>query len=185
VEVAVPLRGAHNLRNAMLALAAADACGVSAERAAAGIAATPAPAMRSAVAPLGSRGATLINDAYNANPGSMRAALELLAELGAGRQRVVVLGTMRELGPDSPALHVDIARRAVAGPFDVIAGIGDFNAALRAVAAGDERVITATDVDDLWPCLAPRLQPNAVVLIKASRGVRLERLLPFLTTWAT
>jgi UDP-N-acetylmuramoyl-tripeptide--D-alanyl-D-alanine ligase len=185
VDVTVPLPGAHNLRNAMLALAAAEACGISVERAAAGIATTPPPAMRSAVSPLGARGATLINDAYNANPASMRAALELLAGLGAGRQRVVVLGTMRELGPTSPALHAEIARLAVGGPFDVIAGIGELGAALRAVAAGDERVVTADDVDALWPGLEPRLKPDAVILIKASRGVRLERLVPHLTTWAT
>jgi UDP-N-acetylmuramoyl-tripeptide--D-alanyl-D-alanine ligase len=185
VDVTVPLPGAHNLRNAMLALAVAEACGVSAERAAAGIATTPVPAMRSAVTPLGVRGATLINDAYNANPASMRAALELLAATGAGRQRVVVLGTMRELGPNAPALHVEVARRALDGPFDIIAGIGDLGAALRAIAAGDERVIVANDVDDLWPCLQPRLEDDAVILIKASRGVRLERLVPHLTAWAT
>jgi UDP-N-acetylmuramoyl-tripeptide--D-alanyl-D-alanine ligase len=185
VDVTVPLRGAHNLRNAMLALAAADACGVPPERAAVGIAATPAPAMRSAVTPLGGRGATLINDAYNANPASMRAALDMLAGMGVGRQRVVVLGTMRELGPNSPALHADTARAALAGPFDVVAGIGDLGAALRAVAPTDERVVTANDVDDLWPCLRPRLQRDAVILIKASRGVRLERLVPYLTDWAT
>jgi UDP-N-acetylmuramoyl-tripeptide--D-alanyl-D-alanine ligase len=150
VDVTVPLRGAHNLRNAMLALAAADACGVSPERAAAGIAATPAPAMRSAVAPLGSRGAT-----------------------------------MRELGPNSPQLHLDVARAALDGPFDIIAGIGDLGAALRAVAAHDDRVITASDIEDLWPCLRPRLKNDAVILIKASRGVRLERLVPYLTDWAT
>lgn len=185
VDVTVPLRGAHNLRNAMLALAAAEACGVSPERAAAGIATTPAPAMRSAVAPLGRSGATLINDAYNANPASMRAAFDMLAAMGAGRQRVVVLGTMRELGANSPQLHLDVARRALAGPFDVIAGIGDLGAALRAVAPDDPRVVAATDVDDLWPCLRPRLEGDAIILIKASRGVRLERLVPYLTDWAT
>ena len=185
VEVTVPLHGAHNLRNAMLALAVADACGLTAERAAAGIATTPAPAMRSAVGKLGDRGATLINDAYNANPASMRAAFELLAALGAGRQRVVVLGTMRELGPNSAALHADVARAAVGKPFDIIAGIGDLGAALRAVAPNDDRVMTAADVDDLWPGLRARLRPDAVILIKASRGVRLERLVPYLNDWAT
>jgi UDP-N-acetylmuramoyl-tripeptide--D-alanyl-D-alanine ligase len=184
-DVTVPLHGAHNLRNAMLALAAADACGLTPVQAAAGIATTPAPAMRSAVTPLGQRGATLINDAYNANPASMRAAFEMLAAIGAGRQRVVVLGTMRELGPNSPQLHAEVARLALAGPFDVVAGIGDLGAALRTIAPDDARVIVADDVDDLWPCLRPRLQPDSVILIKASRGVKLERLVPHLTDWAT
>jgi UDP-N-acetylmuramoyl-tripeptide--D-alanyl-D-alanine ligase len=67
----------------------------------------------------------------------------------------------------------------------VIAGIGDMGAALRAVAPGDARVIIATDVDDLWSGLAPRLTRDAVILIKASRGVKLERLVPHLTAWAT
>jgi UDP-N-acetylmuramoyl-tripeptide--D-alanyl-D-alanine ligase len=180
--VAVPLRGAHNLRNTMLALAVARAAGVSFARAARGIAAMPLPTMRSAWETLGR--ATLINDAYNANPASARAALELLATVGGGRQRVAVLGTMRELGAAADALHAEIAARALSSGADIVAGIGAFGAALEAAAAGDPRVVTAADVDDLWPRLAPRLAPDAVILLKASRGVRLERLIPHLTDWA-
>jgi UDP-N-acetylmuramoyl-tripeptide--D-alanyl-D-alanine ligase len=180
--VTVPLRGAHNLRNAMLALAVARAAGIPAERAAAGIAAMSAPSMRSAWETLGR--ATLINDAYNANPASARAALDLLAAVGGGRQRVAVLGTMRELGPEADALHAEIARRALGTAVDIVAGIGAFATALEAAAPGDPRIITAGDVDDLWPRLAPRLAPDAVILLKASRGVRLERLVPHLTDWA-
>jgi UDP-N-acetylmuramoyl-tripeptide--D-alanyl-D-alanine ligase len=108
--VHVPLCGIHNLRNAMLALAVARACGLSLTAAADGIAATAAPPMRSAWTVLGR--ATLINDAYNANPASVRAALDLLDAVGGDRQRVLVLGTMRELGPASAALHADIAPRS-------------------------------------------------------------------------
>ena len=57
--------------------------------------------------------------------------------------------------------------------------------ALETAAAGDPRVMTASDVDDLWPQLRTRLAPDAIVLLKASRGVRLERLVPPLTDWAT
>jgi len=180
--ITVPLRGAHNLRNAMLALAVARTAGIPAARAAAGIAAMPAPSMRSAWETLGR--ATLINDAYNANPASARAALDLLAAVGVGRQRVAVLGTMRELGSDTDALHDEIARRALGAAVDIVAGIGAFAPALEAAGAGDPRVVTARDVDDLWPRLAPRLAPDAVILLKASRGVRLERLVPHLTDWA-
>jgi UDP-N-acetylmuramoyl-tripeptide--D-alanyl-D-alanine ligase len=142
----------------------------------------PQPAMRSAVAPLGA--ALLLNDAYNSNPGSARAAIELLSAVGAGRQRVAVLGTMRELGPSAPKLHRDVARAALASGADVIAGIGEFQEALKAEGAGDGRVITAGDVEDLWPVLQLRLAPTAAILLKASRGVRLERLVPYLTAWA-
>jgi UDP-N-acetylmuramoyl-tripeptide--D-alanyl-D-alanine ligase len=143
----------------------------------------PQPPMRSAVGPLGA--ALLLNDAYNANPGSMRAALELLAVVGAGRQRVAVLGTMRELGASAAQLHRDVARAALASGADLIAGIGEFAPALGEVGAGDERVVIGSDVDDLWPVLQPRLRADAAILLKASRGVRLERLLPYLTAWAT
>lgn len=183
VTVAVPLRGVHNLRNAMLALAVARACGVDMEAAAAGLAAVPTPPMRSAWVQLGR--ATLINDAYNANPASARAALELLEAVGNGRQRVAVLGTMRELGAGSPQWHAEIARRALKSSIDVIAGVGDFAAALDQAGGADPRIVTASEVDELWPRLRSRLAPDAVVLLKASRGVRLERLVPPLTDWAT
>jgi UDP-N-acetylmuramoyl-tripeptide--D-alanyl-D-alanine ligase len=187
VEVRTPLRGAHNLRNLMLTLAAARALGVRVERAAEGLAAMPVPDMRTAWVRLGA--ATLINDAYNANPPSTRAAIDLLAAaggdgIGPARQRVAVLGTMRELGAHADRLHDEVARRAVAAPLDVIAGVGDVAAALTRVAPGDPRVVTADDPDALWPLLAPRLAPDAVVLLKASRGVRLERLVPHLAAWA-
>ena len=189
VTVRPPLRGVHNLRNAMLALAAARECGVAASDAAHGIAAMPVPTMRSAWEPLGR--ATLINDAYNANPGSTRAALELLERAGRGRQRVAVLGTMRELGEHAVRLHEDIARMALDSSIEVVAGVGDFEQALQAVGGSKRpngsasRVITAPDIAELWPLLAPRLAPDAMILLKGSRGVRLERLLPFLTEWAS
>jgi UDP-N-acetylmuramoyl-tripeptide--D-alanyl-D-alanine ligase len=177
-----PLRGAHNLRNAMLALAAARECGVSTIDAKRGIEEMPVPPMRLSLQALGK--ATLINDAYNANPGSTRAALELLAHAGAGRQRVAILGTMRELGPHSARLHEEIAREALGSSIDLVAGCGEFAGALDSVGAGDERVVSAPDIDELWTRLAPRLQRDALILLKASRGVRLERLVPHLTTWA-
>ncbi len=182
VTVRPPLRGAHNLRNAMLALAAARECGVTVADAARGIEAMPVPAMRLALQTLGK--ATLINDAYNANPGSTRSALELLRDAGGGRQRVAILGTMRELGPHSARLHEEIAREALASSIDVIAGCGEFEGALQKVAAQDPRVVTAPDVDELWAKLAPRMNRDAVILLKASRGMRLERFVPHLTTWA-
>ena len=182
VSVRPPVRGIHNLRNAMLALAVARECGVSYEAAAEGIAKMPQPKMRSAWEQVG--GVTLINDAYNANPGSTRAAIELLKATGSGRQRVIVLGTMRELGAASQQCHADIADLALASGADIVAGIGEFAPALEKRNGGD-RVITAPDVDELWPRLKDRLQRNAIVLLKASRGVQLERIVPHLTNWAT
>ena len=182
VEVRVPLLGEHNLRNTLLALAAARACGVQLADAAAGIARMSPPAMRSNARPLGR--ALLINDAYNSNPPSARAALDLLAAVGKGRPMVAVIGTMRELGAAAPELHREIAGRALAGPFALIAGVGEMGDALRALAPADARVLTAPDPDALWPLLEPRLAPDACILLKASRGVRLERIVPLLEGWA-
>lgn len=182
-RVDIPLPGAHNLRNAVLVMALSDEFGIAPEDAAAGIARMPHPAMRSAVEPLGA--ALLVNDCYNSNPGSARAAIDLLRDVAEGRPRVAVLGTMRELGAASERAHREVAEAALASGAETVAGLGAFAETLRTLAPGDPRVLVADDVDDLWPQLQPRLEPNAAILLKASRGVRLERLLPLLTTWAT
>ena len=184
VKVDVPLRGVHNLRNTMLALAVSRELGVSLELAARGIQNMPLPPMRSNVEQIGRL--TLVNDAYNSNPGSARAALELLQHAGRGRQRVAVLGTMLELGPSGPALHEALAREALTSPIEVVAGLGEFAGALERAAGrdGDDRIVTASDIESLWNRLASRLEPDAVILLKASRGVRLEQLLPKIKAWA-
>lgn len=183
VRFELPLRGAHQAANAMLAIATARACGVPLADAAAGMAAMPVPSMRGVWETLGA--ATLINDAYNANPASMRAAIALLSDVGQGRQRVAILGSMRELGASSDAQHREVAAAALASPADIVAGVGDFATALRALAPGDPRVVVSDDLDALWPLLSPRLDRRAVILLKASRGMRLERLVPHITLWAT
>ena len=186
VEIAVPMRGVHNLRNATLALAVAREVGITVADAARGIQAMSQPPMRSNVERVGQT--LLINDAYNSNPGSARAAIELLTHAGGeaakGRQRVAVLGTMLELGAATPAMHDEIARTALAAPIDIVAGVGEFAEALRRVGGPKERVVVASDADAVWPALASRLQPDAIILLKGSRGVRLERLVPKLTSWA-
>lgn len=183
VHFTLPLRGAHQAANAMLAIAAAGACGVPLTDAAAGMAEMPVPSMRGAWEQIGEL--VLINDAYNANPASMRAALDLLGRVGSGQQRVAILGTMRELGAQSALQHRDVARAALVSGADLVVGVGDFAAALHEVAPSDPRVVATPDFDALWPLLAPRLERNAIVLLKASRGMRLERLVPTLTSWAT
>jgi UDP-N-acetylmuramoyl-tripeptide--D-alanyl-D-alanine ligase len=182
VEVRPPARGVHNLRNAMLALAVARECGVSFENAAFGIASMRVPPMRVNFQQVGR--ATVINDAYNSNPGSARAALELLEHAGQGRQRVAVLGSMLEMGAHAPRLHREVAETALGAPIEVVAGVGDFADALSALNADPERVVTAVDVEELWSRLVSRLRPDAVILLKGSRGVRLERLVTPITEWA-
>jgi UDP-N-acetylmuramoyl-tripeptide--D-alanyl-D-alanine ligase len=185
VVVRVPLRGAHNMRNAMLAVGVARICGIALEDAARGVASLDAsamPGMRSAVERISD--VLLVNDAYNANPGSARAAIDLLKAVAGDRPRVIILGTMRELGAAAHEAHREIARTAVDSGAALVAGIGDFGPALRDVAAGNRAVVVATDVDDLWPLLERRLPTDAAILLKASRGVKLERIVPFIREWA-
>jgi UDP-N-acetylmuramoyl-tripeptide--D-alanyl-D-alanine ligase len=155
---------------------------VSLEAAAAGIAAMSSPPMRVNVESHGA--AMLINDAYNSNPGSARVALELLEHAGAGRQRVAVLGTMLELGEHADRLHDEVARAALAGAVELVVGVGAFADALARVAPGDVRVAAGADPQSAWEAARSRLAPDAVILLKGSRGVRLERLVPLIAEWA-
>ncbi len=182
-ELHIPLRGAHNLRNAMLAVTVARGFGVSLAQMQFGLSRMAQPSMRAAVEPVGT--VLLVNDAYNANPPSMRAALDLLEAVGQGRPLVAILGSMRELGSGADALHDDIARDAIRRPLALIVGIGDFAAAFRRVAPDDARVVTADDTPLAEAILTARAPKTAAILLKGSRGARLERLVAPITAWAT
>lgn len=182
-ELHIPLRGVHNLRNAMLAVTVARGFGVTLEQMQFGLSRMVQPSMRAAVDVVGA--VLLVNDAYNANPPSMRAALDLLEAVGQGRPLVAVLGTMRELGATADALHDDIARDAIRRPLAIIVGIGDFAAAFRRVAPDDPRLVLADDAPQAEPELLRRAPAAAAILLKGSRGARLERLVAPITAWAT
>ncbi len=181
-RVRIPLRGVHNSRNAMLAIAVAREAGVSMEALAAGIAAMASPPMRVNFESHGR--ATIINDAYNSNPGSARVALELLEHAGKDRQRVAVLGTMLEMGEHADRLHDEVARTALDSTLELIVGVGGFADAFKRIASGDSRVVGGADPAAVWDTLRSRLAPDAVILLKGSRGVRLERLVPMIAEWA-
>jgi len=180
VLVELPVPGRHQVENALIALAVADAVGVPPAEAARGIAAAKLPGGRTAVFDID--GVTVIDDTYNANPPSVAAALGLLEALRGARRAVVVLGTMRELGAASAALHAAAAERAAALHPAVIAAVGEFAPAFQALGerlAGTE-LLTGAEPADVAEGLKARLRAGDVVLFKASRGVRLERLFPVL-----
>ena len=125
---------------------------------------------------------TILNDCYNANPQSFRAAVATARSLRRGRRLVFVAGTMRELGAASPALHAEVARELVELEPDLLAAVGDFVPALAPYRDRlGERLVTAADPLALAPLLSERLRGDEVVVLKASRGVALERILPALT----
>lgn len=177
VSLSVP--GRHNLSNALLALGVAEVLGVDPAEAAKGVGRVGPAAMRGEIRTVGSL--TVIVDCYNANPQSVRAALDLLGDLKTDGGSVAVLGSMLELGDLAPALHEAILAEALSRDLDVIVATGDFAAAARQpvhqspVSAG--RLIVASDPLDAYRALVGRLAAGQTVLLKGSRGVRLERLL--------
>ena len=176
---AVPMIGRHAVANAMLALAVADLLGVPAADAARGIATARSNPLRGEVRRIG--GLTVIVDCYNANPQSVRAALEVLEGQGAGARRVAVLGTMLELGTGSERLHREVLASALEREIDLVVATGGFAAAAEALGAADrDSVVTAPDWSAAYPLLRERLSGDEIVLLKASRGVKLEGILPLL-----
>lgn len=176
-EIALRLRGRHNVRNALLALAVADVLDVPEAAAAAGVASVEPWGMRGEIQRVG--GLTLLVDCYNANPTSVRAALDLLLTLPASGRRVVILGTMLELGSRSGELHDEVLRELARRPIDLVVATGEFATAAARVAELDAlTVIAEPGPDAAYVRLRARLQGNELVLLKASRGVRLERLIP-------
>ena len=109
----------------------------------------------------------------------------MVEHAGAGRQRVAVLGTMLELGAQADRLHDEIARAALAAPIELVIGVGGFADALARVAPGDARVATGADPAAAWQSARSRVQRDAVILLKGSRGVRLERFIPMIAEWAS
>ncbi|MER7668245.1 UDP-N-acetylmuramoyl-tripeptide--D-alanyl-D-alanine ligase [Kitasatospora sp. NPDC096128] len=168
-HVALPLVGAHQALNASAATAAALAAGVPLDLAAAALATASLSPWRMESRGL-TCGATLINDSYNANPDSTRAALDALAAV-EGVHRIAVLGAMLELGPDSEAEHHAVGAYAAARA-DVVAVVG---AGARPIADGaGERSVVLADNDAAVHWLRDRLAAGDVVLVKASRGARLD-----------
>ncbi|HEY0862382.1 MAG TPA: UDP-N-acetylmuramoyl-tripeptide--D-alanyl-D-alanine ligase [Pseudoxanthomonas sp.] len=176
-EVAVSLRlpGRHNVRNALAAAALAMACGVSLATIADGLSAAQPVAGRQVAHTL-PNGAVVIDDSYNANPGSLIAAIETLvaASPQAGGEGWLVLGDMRELGADEAALHADMGARAKAAGLRRLYTLGPLSAA--AAAAFGEGARTFQDHASLAAALRADLRAGVRCLVKGSRGSAMDRI---------
>ncbi len=176
----LPLPGRHLATNAMLTWGVAVHLGLDPRAVARALELLEVPGGRGQVIEAG--GLTILNDCYNANPGSFRAVIATAQAMRGARRLVFVAGTMRELGPESAALHAAVARDLVALRPDLLAAVGEFVPALEPFAAAlGKRLLTAPDVPALGAGLAERLLGGELVVLKASRGVALERIIPALT----
>ena len=183
----VPVVGAWQVDNCLAAVAVAHQLGLGLPAAVAALATCEPPSLRMNVRRRGQL--TLIVDCYNANPDSMRAALGELAHRRTRGRRVAVLGDMLELGRAADPEHQALGKLVAGGPADLLCAVGEQAArvARAAVRAGmpRDRVLWSRDAALAAPTLCEQLLPNDTVLVKGSRGLRLERVAEAIEAWAT
>ena len=177
----VPLVGRHQADNVVLAVAVAMELGLDRSEVAAALADLVMPGGRCEVIRHGDL--LILNDTYNANPESLSASLETAVDLRGDRPFVAVLGSMLELGDASGRLHREAAEAVLRARPGLIGATGEFIAAFREAGAepGPDFMIS-DDVMELGRAIKHRMRGDELVLLKASRGVRLERIIPSLTT---
>jgi UDP-N-acetylmuramoyl-tripeptide--D-alanyl-D-alanine ligase len=177
VSVRLALPGEHNMGNALAAVAVGLACGLTLDEIRAGLESVQPVAGRLSTARAGG-GALVIDDCYNANPGSVRAAIDTLAQCGG--RRTLVLGAMRELGDTSEALHREVGDYARDARLEQLWGVGEELKPAVAAFGGEGRWFA--DCDAAVAALKGRFGDGDTVLVKGSRGARMERVLQALLT---
>lgn len=177
VRLAIP--GVHQMVNATIACGVGTLAGLD-SRTAAAMADVTMPHGRCDV--IETESLTILDDTYNANPASLQAALELATSLRHDRRLVIVVGTMLELGDQSRLLHRAAAESIVNLRPDLIGSVGEFATAFERISDYPrDRLIMADTVEELSRALRAQLHGGELILLKASRGVGLERAIPHLT----
>jgi UDP-N-acetylmuramoyl-tripeptide--D-alanyl-D-alanine ligase len=173
----LPVAGLHMVQNALLAIAAGRAFGLSIEECAAGLAAAPLTKARLQIKEIG--GVQFLDDSYNANPDSMKAALRTLVELDAEGKRIAVLGEMRELGTESERGHREIGETVATLGVDQLITIGDAAEPIAegARTAGLGKVLSARSTGEAARLLGEIAEPGDLVLVKGSRAARTEEVI--------
>jgi UDP-N-acetylmuramoyl-tripeptide--D-alanyl-D-alanine ligase len=173
----LPVPGLHMVQNALLAVAAGRVFGLSLEDCAAGLAAAPLTKARLQIREI--HGVRFIDDTYNANPDSMKAALRTLVELDADGKRIAVLGEMKELGSESELAHREVGETAATFGIDQLVTIGDMAEAIaRAAHAGGLKNTTSVrSTAEAAELLGEIAQPGDLILVKGSRSARTEHVI--------
>ena len=173
----LPVPGVHMVQNAILAIAAGRVFGLSLEECAAGLASTPLTKARLQIKEI--NGIQFIDDSYNANPDSMKAALRTLIELDADGRRIAVLGEMGELGDESERGHREVGEAAAALGIDELIAVGAIGQEMARAArkAGLEKSVAVDSTDEAAERLADHATAGDLILIKGSRTARMERVL--------
>jgi UDP-N-acetylmuramoyl-tripeptide--D-alanyl-D-alanine ligase len=179
--VKLRLMGRHNVHNALAAIAVGLRCGMTLAECAAALGDLSAGDKRGEV--ILWRGAKVINDSYNSNPQALDAMVDALLAVDAGGGRhIVVAGEMLELGPEGEALHRVCGRRMAGRGVDVVLGVrGLASALVESAASGGVSAVFVATPEEAGAWLKENLREGDVVLLKASRGVKLERALAALS----
>jgi len=183
VEVFVPLLGKHTALNALAAMAVARKCGVFEEQVVHNLSMATGPEMRLQLQQV--NGVTLLNDAYNANPHSMLAALETIASLPKPGRRIAILGDMRELGESAPRFHREVGAFAAGCGLDLLVCVGEASGAIaegaKSAGLSADSVKSYPDSTSAAAQLKGAFREGDVVLLKASRSVKLEEVVKALS----
>jgi UDP-N-acetylmuramoyl-tripeptide--D-alanyl-D-alanine ligase len=174
----IPVPGKHNVSNALAVVALASHCGMTAEQMKSGLSAVKLTSMRIETVSA-YNGATILNDAFNANPTAVRAAIDLVGELTGFGRKWIVLGDMLELGADESRMHRETG--ALIGPdqADTVLTFGERSRHTAEGAAerlGPDKVIHFDEKAALAAYLKEHVKPNDLVLVKGSRGMRMEEI---------
>ncbi|MCK5479523.1 MAG: UDP-N-acetylmuramoyl-tripeptide--D-alanyl-D-alanine ligase, partial [Gammaproteobacteria bacterium] len=170
IEVRLPLPGKHNVMNALAACATAQAAGASLDAVRAGLESMSPVSGRFDIHQLPDN-VTLIDDTYNANPESLQAALDVLAQ--AEGESWLVLGDMGELGPEAVAMHRNAGRQARAAGINRLFTLGDL--AQQAVTTFNGQGMAFSALDDLLAALRRDMAAPLHILVKGSRRMHMER----------
>jgi len=174
--VDMPMPGRHNAMNALAAIAAAQRFGIDQADSAEALADFGGESMRLEWVEVGS--GVIINDAYNANPASMVAAVDVLAACQGGR-KVFFVGDMRELGDQAEEMHVDLGRVAADKGVDLVIAVGLLGRYIaRGASDRGTEAVEFESVESAAGALADLLRPGDTVLLKASRSMGMEGLIP-------
>ena len=177
-EIRLPVPGRHNVLNALAAVGVGLVTGLSLEQTAAGLAGAELTGMRLEILETGTY--KIINDTYNANPASAKAALDVLADQAGGRRMVAVLGSMFELGERAEPGHREVGAAAAQKGIGLLITVGDLAGYIAKGALEQgltaEKVIHCEDTAAARAALQERLRDSDVILIKGSRGMKMEEI---------
>lgn len=179
LSISLPVMGLHYARNALAAAAAAFGMGADAAEVQAGLSSYEPICQRMELRRF-ENGCVVIDDSYNANPGSMLAAVETVRAANPGRPFVAVLGEMRELGPEGPLLHFELGKKIGAGGLGGLITLGHLGVEIQkgALAAGMDKAlcIHAGDHQEAVALLLDRAPECAWILVKGSRAMAMEKI---------